>query len=404
LGIIGQNGSGKSTLLQIICSVLQPTEGKVVVNGRISALLELGAGFNPEFTGRENVVFNGAVMGISTEEMADRLPKIESFADIGDFIDQPVKIYSSGMFARLAFATAINIDPDILVVDEALSVGDAKFQHKCYQKFRQFQDEGKTILFVSHDTNAVLKNCNHAVLLEKGKIVCAGSPKEVTRNYQNLILTGSTQVLMGDSESLSPLNDMEFCSLKDRNEFELKNFLEEVHDHDKVVLRRGYNKDEYRYGDGRSEIIDCMFVCEGNIDPVSIFSGEKIDIYLKIRFLEDVERPAFGFSLKTVEGVLLYANNTRFAQMNLDPVQKSEVVVMKFSLPMNLHAGEYFFDFGSGEKVGETGVPLDFRFSVIHLTVLARTKFDGLIDLTSEIVEVSKSSFASLKQGKETNV
>ena len=190
VGIVGRNGSGKSTLLQIIAGILTPTKGNVEVNGKVSVLLELGSGFNPDFTGRENVMVNGTVNGFSEEEMKERLPLIEEFADIGEFIDQPIKIYSSGMFVRLAFACAINIDPDILIIDEALSVGDAKFQHKCYNKFLEFQEAGKTILFVSHNTDAIVNHCDYAVLLERGEVVETGEPKTVTNYYMDLLFTG----------------------------------------------------------------------------------------------------------------------------------------------------------------------------------------------------------------------
>lgn len=186
-GIIGRNGSGKSTLLSIISSVLKPSEGAVTVNGRVFALLELGAGFNPMLTGRENVFLKGVILGISKDEMRRRLPDIEAFADIGDFIDQPVRVYSSGMFVRLAFATAINVDPDILIIDEALAVGDAKFQRKCFARFHDFQREGKTILFVSHSTDAVIRHCDTALLLEGGRVVEAGEPKAVVNSYYDLL-------------------------------------------------------------------------------------------------------------------------------------------------------------------------------------------------------------------------
>jgi ABC-type polysaccharide/polyol phosphate transport system ATPase subunit len=194
LGIIGRNGSGKSTLLQLMAGVLKPTSGTIEVSGRISALLELGAGFNPEFTGRENIRFYGLLMGLSDVEIKNKIPEIETFADIGEFIDQPVKIYSSGMFVRLAFSAAIHVDPDILIIDEALAVGDAKFQHKCYQKFREFQEQGKTIIFVTHDMHAILKHCDHAFLMEAGSIVVSGKPSEVVHHYHELILNNRTGV------------------------------------------------------------------------------------------------------------------------------------------------------------------------------------------------------------------
>ncbi|MDY3250432.1 MAG: ABC transporter ATP-binding protein, partial [Candidatus Choladocola sp.] len=178
VGIIGTNGAGKSTILKIITGVLNPTEGQVVVNGRISALLELGAGFNMEYTGVENIYLNGTMMGFSEEEIDARLDDILAFADIGDFVYQPVKTYSSGMFVRLAFAVAINIDPEILIVDEALSVGDVFFQAKCYRKFEEFKSEGKTILFVSHDLNSISKYCDRVILLDHGRVIETGAPKE----------------------------------------------------------------------------------------------------------------------------------------------------------------------------------------------------------------------------------
>lgn len=185
IGIIGKNGSGKSTLLQLIVGTMMPTEGEIDVNGRISALLELGSGFNPEFTGRENLYLNGAIMGLSESEMKEREPLIESFADIGEFIDQPVKTYSSGMFVRLAFACAVNVDPEILIVDEALSVGDMQFQLKCIEKIKSFKKEGKTILFVSHDTYSIRNFCDEVVWLMDGQIHMRGEVNAVTRLYED---------------------------------------------------------------------------------------------------------------------------------------------------------------------------------------------------------------------------
>ena len=188
VGIIGTNGSGKSTILKIITGVLNPTQGEVVVDGRISALLELGAGFNMEYSGLENVYLNGTMIGYSKEEIDKKLSSILEFADIGDFINQPVKTYSSGMFVRLAFAVAINIEPEILIVDEALSVGDVFFQAKCYHKFEEFKKLGKTILFVSHDLNSISKYCDRVILLNKGVKLKEGNPKEIVDIYKKLLV------------------------------------------------------------------------------------------------------------------------------------------------------------------------------------------------------------------------
>ena len=188
VGIIGTNGSGKSTVLKIITGVVSPTKGEVKVDGRISALLELGAGFNGEYSGLENVYLNGTMIGFSKEEIDSKLDDILTFADIGDFIYQPVKTYSSGMFVRLAFAVAINIDPDILIVDEALSVGDVFFQAKCYRKFEEFKQKGKTIVFVSHDLNSISRYCDRVILLNKGNILDEGDPKKIVDLYKKILV------------------------------------------------------------------------------------------------------------------------------------------------------------------------------------------------------------------------
>jgi len=193
VGIIGVNGSGKSTLLQMLAGTLHPTTGEIKVNGRIAALLELGSGFNPDFTGRENVYLNGSIFGVSKEEMDKRFEEIEKFANIGDFIDQPVKSYSSGMYVRLAFAVAINVDADILIVDEALAVGDVFFQAKCYKKFEEYKNNGKTILLVTHDLGSVIKYCDSVILLNKGELLSIGNPKDIVDEYKKLLVEVNDQ-------------------------------------------------------------------------------------------------------------------------------------------------------------------------------------------------------------------
>ncbi|HPZ07231.1 MAG TPA: ABC transporter ATP-binding protein, partial [Candidatus Eremiobacteraeota bacterium] len=188
VGIIGKNGSGKSTLLKIITGVLTPTGGNVTVNGKVSALLELGTGFNPEFTGMENIYFSGTIMGYTKEEIDKKVDEIVSFADIGDFINQPVKIYSSGMYVRLAFAVAINVDPEILIIDEALSVGDIAFQVKCFRKFNEFKEAGKTILFVTHSLDSILRYCNKGIVIQNGIKITETDPKDAVDVYKRLLV------------------------------------------------------------------------------------------------------------------------------------------------------------------------------------------------------------------------
>jgi ABC-type polysaccharide/polyol phosphate transport system ATPase subunit len=459
VGIIGRNGSGKSTLLQIICSVLKPTSGEVKVNGRISSLLELGGGFNPEFTGRENVFMNGQIAGFSATQMKKRLPKIEAFADIGEFIDQPVKTYSSGMFVRLAFAAAINIDPDILIIDEALAVGDAKFQHKCYGKFLEFQKVGKTIIFVTHNTDAVVKHCDSAVLLERGEIIEIGEPKLITNYYIDLLFTGKVsnyqlspllveeshrcfnivhyktkyyavlqslgsidfrrlddnylevlvkekkcivgisleevkqlinQIVPQDSASLT--QHTETTSVRPRTA-ELDKFLEEIVTADNCINKKSYNKNEYRFGDKRAVIIDYFIVSKENCDPAIIQSGEIIDIYLKARFLRAVKFPLFGFSIKTIDGIVIYASNTRYSNISIAPAKEFETITFKFSMKLDLHPGDFFIDLGIAEKLPNIDEPIDIRYALIHLVVQAKDYiFDGFSDFSSTFAEVARIS------------
>jgi len=463
VGIIGRNGSGKSTLLQIICSILRPTSGIVTTNGRISSLLTLGAGFSPEFTGRDNVLMNGALMGFSTEEMKQRLPVIEAFADIGEFIDQPVKIYSSGMFVRLAFATAINVNPDILVVDEVLAVGDAKFQHKCFQKFLEFQESGKTIIFVTHNTDAIVRHCDYAILLERGEIIEMGEPKSITNYYLDLLFSGHISgytfqpnlvaenfrgfnivhyktKYYGLSQSLGAVdvtcfgrNDLKEYAEQGKcvvgssfeeakqlvgqvsfqgevsiNQYadepfikteksELEKFLEEIPTVDNCIHRNGYNKNEYRIGDKRAEIIDYLTVSDGNIDLVTVKSGAMVEIYLKVKFHQDVEYPMFGFSIKSIDGIVVYASNTRYSKTPLGPAKKDDIIVFKFSMRLALHVGDFFVDLGFAEKLPDEDRPIDIRYSSIHFVVQPNNYvFDGFADFECTFQEVSRTAIRQL--------
>ncbi|MBR6451848.1 MAG: ABC transporter ATP-binding protein, partial [Lachnospiraceae bacterium] len=273
VGIIGTNGSGKSTILKIITGVLSPTSGEVTINGRISALLELGAGFNMEFTGIENIYLNGIMIGFSQEEIDAKLQDILDFADIGDFVYQKVKTYSSGMFVRLAFAVAINIDPEILIVDEALSVGDVFFQNKCYRKFEEFKEQGKTILFVSHDLGSISRYCDRVVLLEQGRLIGEGKPKEIIDLYK--------KVLVGQL-------DLQADTSKSQKISEGRKWKDLMH----------CNPDVQEYGSGLAEFEDfCCYDGSGTITN-TIIKGDPFTIKLKIRFFERIQDPVFAVSIK----------------------------------------------------------------------------------------------------------
>jgi len=389
IGIIGRNGSGKSTLLQIICSVLQPTDGSVTVNGRISALLELGSGFNPDFTGRENVMLNGVLMGFAKDEMKDRLPVIEAFADIGEFFDQPLKIYSTGMAVRLAFAAAINVDPEILIVDEALAVGDAKFQNKCFRKFLEFKEAGKTILFVTHDMGAITKHCDQAILLETGITLKSGVPKEVVRCYEELLFTGVISEKVESQVDIVQENYISVNQLTSRVQIELENFLQDIPSKDNCVNRNSYNKNEYRFGDKRGEIIDYLIICGEEVDPVKVRSGDTVKIYLKVKVHQAIDAPMIGFAINTKDGIMVNGSNTRFHSKSYKSLESGDFAVISVSLMLGLQSGDFFITMALAEKEFAKDTMIDTRHDLIHLLIYQEKHlFDGLAYLESDFQEV----------------
>ena len=288
LGILGLNGSGKSTLLQIIANTLKPSSGTVKVKGKVSALLELGSGFNPDFTGRENSLLNGALIGNSTSETIQKLPEIESFAEIGKFFDMPVRTYSSGMQLRLAFAVATSYQPDILIVDEALAVGDAYFQAKCFERISQFKKNGMSLILVTHSVEDVPKNCDKALMLMDGKLFASGKPKEITNLYL---------------ENLHKPTD-EIANLDDTDEaypsFDVENF-------DK---RPFYRKEEHRWGNEKARILDYIIKNEKNeLFPNKINSSDRLTISFSVTFHSFAENVIPGLLVKSIDGNFLYGTN-----------------------------------------------------------------------------------------------
>ncbi|MCR5115974.1 MAG: ABC transporter ATP-binding protein [Lachnospiraceae bacterium] len=354
IGIIGTNGSGKSTMLKIITGVLNPTEGSVSVNGRISALLELGAGFNMEYNGLENVYLNGTMMGFSRKEIDKRLDDILAFADIGDYIYQPVKTYSSGMFVRLAFAVAINIDPEILIVDEALSVGDVFFQSKCYHKFEEFKAAGKTILFVSHDLSSIAKYCDRVVVLNKGDKLAEGGPKEMIDLYK--------QVLVG-----------QFAHEKDP---EYKDILED---------KMSESADMLEYGSEDARITEYYVTDSKGLKTNALIKGSEFTIHMHVKFARDVKQPIFAFTIKDVKGTEITGTNTMFEKAFLDDAKAGEEFDITFTQNIDLQGGQYLLSFGV------TGYKLD-DFTVYHrlydaldITVISDKNTVGFFDTNSKI-------------------
>jgi ABC-type polysaccharide/polyol phosphate transport system ATPase subunit len=385
VGILGRNGSGKSTLLQIIASVLQPTSGAVAVHGRVSALLELGAGFNPEFTGRDNVLINGAIMGVSRNEMQNRMAAIRGFADIGGFFDQPVKTYSSGMFVRLAFSAAINIDPDILIVDEALAVGDAEFQQRCFAKFKEFQEKGVTIVFVTHDMEAVARHCQYAILLEEGRLISTGLPKDVVAEYIDLL--EDRHHATGQSKNREQhLREEQPASRADK----LSQFLHERPLLDMCARRRGYNTGEHHQRSTRAMIVDYLVIVDGVADTMHVRSGQMIDVYFKIHFLENSQSPCYGLAIKTTDGITIYALNSHWTGTCLLAATAGEYRVTHFRFPLTVNGGDIFLDFGVDEKRdGGNYANLTRRMAISHLVIQAPRYFHGLVDLNAVIEEVT---------------
>ena len=388
VGIIGTNGAGKSTILKIITGVLNPTGGEVIINGRISALLELGAGFNMEYTGVENVYLNGMMLGFSREEIDAKLDDILAFADIGEFVNQPVKTYSSGMFVRLAFAVAINIDPEILIVDEALSVGDVFFQAKCYNKFEEFKKLGKTILFVSHDLGSISKYCDRVVLLNKGTKLNEGTPKDMISIYKKLLVNQYDESNQDENNGIKT----EEISNDDTG-----NVVEDVQagaENDKLTIVQSDDKqwkNFYQinpnldaYGNGAAEIIDfAVLDAEGNITS-NIEKGTDFKILSKVRFHENISNPIFTYTFKDVHGTAITGTNTMYEKVNVDMAKSGEVYLASFTQNMNLQGGEYLLSIScTGYANGEFQV-YNRLYDVINITVISEHNTVGYYDMFSK--------------------
>lgn len=330
VGVIGVNGSGKSTLLKILTGVVTPTSGEVEVRGRVSALLELGAGFNTEYTGIENIYLNGTMMNIPREEMDKLLPGIVEFADIGEFIHQPVKNYSSGMFARLAFSVAISVKPDILIVDEALSVGDIFFQTKCYKKFDEFRAAGMTILFVSHDLSSISKYCSRTILLNKGELVAEGQPKEIVDLYKRMLAKQmNTDALAEESRD---------CRKGDGTGKTGNTWIWR----EAMVC----NPDRLEYGDKLAEIVDFGIFDQMDYPTNTIPVGEPCIIRMKVCFHADILEPIFAFTIKNKLGIELTGTNTMFENCSTGLCKTGETCVVSFTQRIHLRGGEYLLSLG----------------------------------------------------------
>lgn len=364
LGILGKNGAGKSTLLKMVTGVVIPTSGTIEVNGKISSLLELGTAFNPDLTGIENIYQHGQVMGFSQEEMKNKEQEIIEFADIGDHIYQPVKTYSSGMFARLAFACAINVEPEILIVDEVLSVGDMAFQLKCFKKFEQFKESGKTILFVTHNVADVLKNCTRSIIIDGGRKIFDGSVKDGVNKYKKIIVGMDVNKIEEENEEVvSKLEDDEIWKDKFNQ-----------------------NTNMIEYGNKKAEVIDYgMFDTEGN--PINIFdNGDTVVLKSKVRFNKEVKDPIFTMTLKDFSGNDIAGTNSDIEKVITGSFKPGDVVIAEFVQKIPVVSGKYTLSFSCTRYnlKGELEV-LNRKYDALLIEVITMKNTVGMIRLDSNI-------------------
>lgn len=345
LGIVGPNGGGKSTLLQVLAGILEPTTGRVIRKGRTAALLELGAGFNPEFSGRENVYINGEILGLGREEVDAKMESIERFAQIGAFIDRPVKTYSSGMYVRLAFSTAIHVDPETLIVDEALAVGDAVFANRCVNKFQQLREEGVTVVFVSHDMGLVKQICDRALFLNGGRVEAEGAPADVINRYVGTVLEKQR------AELPAPAAD-------------------------------GKLAPTHRHGDGLCEVLDIEILDAKGEAARSIMSGERIAVRVRTRFHDAQPEPMVGILIRTRTGLEVYGTNTRVEGVELPACNPGEELELTFELPCSLTPQEYTLTVATQHPSGHSHDWLD---DAIVFQVLDAKRRAGVANLPTEV-------------------
>lgn len=379
VGIIGTNGSGKSTILKIITGVLTPTTGEVEVDGVISALLELGAGFNMDYTGIENIFMNGTMMGFSRKEMEAKLQDILEFADIGDFVYQPVKMYSSGMFVRLAFALAINVEPEILIVDEALSVGDVFFQAKCYRRMEEIRKNGTTILMVTHDMGAIIKYCDRVVVLNKGAFIAQGEPGKMVDLYKKILANQMDQL----EDELVELNSEEMSDFSGDSAAGQKRKAEA---HSGLMKEKlTINPAKTEYGDGRAEIVDFgLFDERGNLTNL-LLKGEMFTIKERIHFNTSLDTPIFTYTIKDKRGADLTGTNTMYEAADVKPVKNGDEYEVEFSQKMTLQGGEYLLSMScTGFENGEH-VVYHRLYDIANITVISNKNTVGVYDMESEV-------------------
>lgn len=361
--LLGPNGSGKSTLLQVISGILQPTTGRVLSSGRVAALLELGAGFNPEFSGRENVYLNGEILGLSRNELDDVFPRIEAFAEIGQFIDRPVKEYSSGMYVRLAFSTAIHVDPEVLIVDEALAVGDAIFASRCVQKFEELRRKNVTVLLVSHDLGLIKRLADRAAFMLDGRIVMQGAPKDAVNRYVGFVL---------DRERAT----------KERS----TGLLEES-----IIA-----KSSFRHGDGASRVMDVRILGSNGETCHAFRPGESIIVRVRAAFQKPVSNPVVGILIRNRIGMDIFGTNTRLERADLGDFEAGEEIEVEFELDCLLSRHEYTITVAVQYW---NGLSQDWLDDVIDFRVEDTKDVAGVLNLNTRVRHQKVVSASNREQG-----
>jgi lipopolysaccharide transport system ATP-binding protein len=381
VGLLGVNGAGKSTLLQLITGTLSPTSGHVQIVGRISALLELGAGFNPDWSGRQNAEFQAMIYGARPAQVPEILTRVEAFADIGKFFDQPMKSYSSGMFARVAFAAAISTEPDILIVDEALAVGDARFQNKCFAHFRSLQEKGKTILFVSHDTTTVQQFCTRGIVIDHGAVAFDGTAEDAVAAYLKLLYgkpgetvrlpsappraAVSSTAAAPDADAIATL----FAWPPDRQ----------------ALSRRGYyNPQSASAGPTIGHIVDVLVLDLDN-QPIlgPIQAGSRFRIAMQIICDKDIQRPSVGITVKTKDNTVVYGARNIMLGQEMPPLPANTPTVAVFEINNPLVSGDYFVDIGLADLFLDEHAVIEWRISLLHLSVSSGAEHYGFVDLAA---------------------
>ena len=369
VGLVGKNGAGKSTLLQIITGILQASKGSYQTKGRVSALLELGAGFNPEFTGLENARLNASLMGLTKQEFTEALPDIIEFSGLGDFLEKPVKTYSSGMFVRLAFAVAINMRPDILIIDEALAVGDIRFQSKCFRRLDELKVKGVSILFVTHSTESIIKYCDRAVLIDGGKALYIGEPKDIVQRYMEMMFDSDVTRIDRKVETASDNTDTLDPNI------------------DYCPKQPGYNANEERWGDFRAKIFHYELLVDGKAS-VKAHSGQRIKLVFKVAIFEKLEGLIFGLTVKQPGGDTVYGTNTRLQALEIDSFESGDLVQISFEFDAHLLPNDYFLSLGVAmDHLDKDNIAIDRRYDMVHLTIdsPSSAKAFGVADLNADI-------------------